>query len=76
MQMMSLLGVNPAQCRALEYLEDKLGLAKTKWIAPLVSSNVQSSLSDNGDGSDGRPTSDGPLSDEGEATKDGEKNAK
>ena len=76
MQMISLLGVNPAQCRALEYLEDKLGLAKTKWIAPLVSSNVQSSLSDNGDGSDGRPTSDGPLSDEGEATKDGEKNAK
>lgn len=76
MQMASLLGINPAQCRSLEYLEDKLGLARTKWVAPLVSSNVQSGLSENGDGSDGRPTSDGPLSDEGQATRDGEKNVK
>lgn len=76
MQMASLLGISPAQCRSLEYLEDKLGLARTKWVAPLVSSNVQSGLSENGDGSDGRPTSDEPLSDEGQATRDGEKNAK
>ena len=76
MQMASLLGINPAQCRSLEYLEDKLGLARTKWVAPLVSSNVQSGLSENGDGSDGRPTSDEPLSDEGQATRDGEKNVK
>ena len=76
MQMASLLGINPAQCRSLEYLEDKLGLARTRWVAPLVSSNVQSGLSENGDGSDGRPISDEPLSDEGQATRDGEKNVK
>lgn len=76
MQMASLLGISPAQCRSLEYLEDKLGLARTKWVAPLVSSNVQSGLSENGDGSDGRPISDEPLSDEGQATRDGEKNVK
>lgn len=76
MQMASLLGINPAQCRSLEYLEDKLGLARMKWVAPLVSSNVQSGLSENGDGSDGRPTSDEPLTDEGENTRDGNKNDK
>ena len=32
MQMASLLGISPAQCRSLEYLEDKLGLARTKWV--------------------------------------------
>lgn len=71
MQIVSLLGIDPAQCRSLEYLEDKLGLAKTKWISPLVSSNVQSSLSENGDGSDGAPVKDdGELTDEGEKTRD------
>ena len=76
-QILGLLNVNPAQARSLEYLEDKLGLAKTKWISPLISSNVQSGLSDNGDGSDGRPKKDsGDLSDEGEKTRDGDKNAK
>ena len=53
------------------YLEDKLGLAKTKWISPLVSSNVQSGLSENGDGSDGAPVKDDKdLTDEGEKTRD------
>ena len=71
MQMVSLLGIDPAQCRSLEYLEDKLGLSKTKWISPLVSSNVQSGLSENGDGSDGAPVKDdGELTDEGENTRD------
>lgn len=71
MQIVSLLGIDPAQCRSLEYLEDKLGLAKTKWISPLVSSNVQSSLSENGDGSDGAPVKDdGELTDDGEKTRD------
>lgn len=70
-QLMSLLGISPAQARSLEYLEDKLGLAKTKWINPLVSSNVQSGLSENGDGSEGAPTkSDGDLTDEGQKTRD------
>ena len=71
MQIVSLLGIDPAQCRSLEYLEDKLGLAKTKWISPLVSSNVQSGLSENGDGSDGAPVKDDKdLTDEGEKTRD------
>lgn len=76
-QLMSLLGISPAQARSLEYLEDKLGLAKTKWINPLVSSNVQSGLSENGDGSEGAPTkSDGDLTDEGEASRDKDTNQK
>ena len=75
-ELASLAGLNPAKCRSMEYIEEKLGLAKNKWIAPLVSSNIQSGLSENGDGSEGRPESDEPLSDEGEATKDGDKNKK
>lgn len=77
LQLMSLLGVNPAQTRSLEYLEDKLGLAKTKWIAPLVSSNVQSGNVENGDGSNGAPTKPGnELTDEGEASRDKDTNQK
>ena len=75
-ELASLAGLNPAKCRSMEYIEEKLGLAKSKWISPLVSSNIQSGLSENGDGSEGRPESDEPLSDEGEATKDGDKNKK
>ena len=74
-QMASLLGIDPAKCRSLEYLENKLGLAKTTWVAPLVSSNVQSGM--NGDGSDGAPTkSDKDLTDEGEASRDKDTNQK
>lgn len=70
-QLISLLGISPAQARSLEYLEDKLGLARSKWIAPLVSSNVQSGMSENGDGSEGAPKKDeGDLSDEGQSTRD------
>lgn len=70
-QLISLLGVSPAQARSLEYLEDKLGLAKTKWVNPLVSSNVQSGNIDNGDGSDGRPQKDdSEISSDGVATRD------
>lgn len=77
LQLMSLLGVNPAQTRSLEYLEDKLGLAKTKWTAPLVSSNVQSGNVENGDGSNGAPTKpDNELTDEGEASRDKDTNQK
>ena len=70
-QLISLLGISPAQARSLEYLEDKIGLAKTKWVSPLVSSNVQSSNIDNGDGSDGRPKKDdSEISSDGVATRD------
>ena len=75
-ELASLAGLNPAKCRSMEYIEEKLGLSKNKWIAPLVSSNIQSGLSENGDGSEGRPESDEPLSDSGEDTRDSEKNKK
>lgn len=75
-ELASLAGLNPAKCRSMEFIEEKLGLARDKWNAPLMSSNTQGNDVENGDGSDGRPTSDGPLSDEGENTKDGDKNKK
>ena len=71
MELISLTGLNPVKCHSMEYLEEKLGLSKTTWINPLVSSNTQSGLSDNGDGSEGAPKKDeGDLSDEGENTRD------
>lgn len=72
MELASLLDVNPVKERGMSYLEKALGLGVNSWNQPLVSSNIQSNGND--DGSDGKPESDEPLSDEGEATKDGEKN--
>ena len=77
LELASLLNANPAKERGMSCMEDMLGIATTSWNKPLISSNVQNgALSENGDGSDGRPESDEPLSDEGENTKDGNKNAK
>lgn len=70
-ELASIAGLNPAKCRSLEYIEEKLGLGKIKWASPLVSSNTQSGTADNGDGSEGAPTKDaGDLSDAGENTRD------
>lgn len=70
-ELASLAGLNPAKARSMEYLEEKLGLSKTVWISPLISSNTQSGVGDNGDGSDGAPTKgDGDLSDEGQKSRD------
>lgn len=67
----SLLNLNPVKERGLAFVEGMLGLGTTSWINPLVSSNVQSGLSENGDGSDGAPTKDGDeLTDEGVASRD------
>lgn len=74
MELASLLGINPVKERGMSYLESALGLGVSSWNQPLVSSNTQTG--ENVDGSDGRPESDEPLSDEGEKTKDGEKNKK
>lgn len=77
MELASLINANPVKERGMSYLEEALGLGTTSWNKPLISSNVQSGdLSENGDGSDGRPKSDEPLSDEGENTSDGNKNDK
>ena len=76
LELASLLSANPVKERGMSFMENALKLTVESWNKPLVSSNVQSGSVDNGDGSDGRPESDEPLSDEGEATKDGEKNNK
>lgn len=67
----SLLNITPAKERGMAFLEKTLGLGVTDWVTPLVSSNVQSGLSENGDGSEGAPTKDGSdISSEGVATRD------
>lgn len=76
LELASLLNANPMKERGMSFMENALGLAMTSWNKPLVSSNVQSGMTENGDGSEGRPESDEPLSDEGENTKDKNKNAK
>ena len=73
LELSSLINSNPVKERGMSYLEKILGLGIDSWNQPLVSSNTQSSIND---GSDGRPESDEPLSDEGERTADGNKNDK
>ena len=65
----SLLNVNPIKERGMAFIENMLGLGTTNWIAPLVSSNVQSGNIGESDG--GAPTKDGDdLSDEGVKSRD------
>lgn len=67
----SLLQMNPMKERGMSYLENMLGLGRTDWVNPLVSSNTQGGLEENGDGSEGAPVKDGDdLTDEGVATRD------
>ena len=72
MELASLINANPVKERGMSYLENALGLTVTSWNKPLVSSNIQSSISENGDGSDGRTKIENPedLTDEGENTRD------
>ncbi len=68
---MTLLGYDPLETIASDWLETKLGMAVDKFIHPLVSSHTQSGNSDTG----GAPNKDdGDLTDEGADTKDKEKN--
>jgi hypothetical protein len=68
---MTLLGYDPIEAIASDWLETKLGLSVNKFMHPLVSSHTQSGGSDTG----GAPEKDdGDLSDEGAETKDKEKN--
>ena len=76
LQLSSLVNTNPIKERGMSFMENVLGLTVDSWNRPLVSSNTQSGITENGDGSDGRPLKDGPLSDEGENTRDGNKNDK
>ena len=49
-----------------------LGIGVDSWNNPLISSNVQSGIGENGDGSEGRTKTENPedLTDEGENTRD------
>lgn len=68
---MTLLGYDPLETIASDWLETKLGMSIDKFIHPLVSSHTQSGGSDTG----GAPEKkDGDLTDEGEETKEQEKN--
>lgn len=68
---MTLLGYDPLETIASDWLETKLGMSVDKFIHPLVSSHTQSGNSSTG----GAPTKDdGALTDEGAETKDKEKN--
>ena len=64
---MTLLGYDPIETIANDWLETKLGLAIDKFIHPLVSSHTQSGNSNTG----GAPTKkDGKLTDDGAASRD------
>ena len=67
------LGITPCEVIGSSYLEDDiLGLSKTSWISPLVSSNTQSAYDEGG-----RPTAEETgttLGDAGEKTRDNDSN--
>jgi hypothetical protein len=64
---MTLLGYDPLEAMANDWLETKLGLSVTKWITPVKTSYTQS----DGSNSAGAPTKkDGDLTDDGEASRD------
>jgi hypothetical protein len=70
---MTLLGYDPLETLASDWLETKLGMAVDKFMHPLISSHTQTAGSETG----GAPTKDdGDLSDSGAETKDKEKNKK
>lgn len=71
LEYMALLGYDPLESMASDWLETKLGLSTTRFIHPLVSSHTQSGDSSTG----GAPEKDdGDLTDAGSETKDKEKN--
>ena len=67
LELAMMLGQDPLENYAMGWLEDKMGLAVTRWTHPLVSSHTASAVSDTG----GAPTKDdGELTDDGEASRD------
>ena len=75
LQYASSLGMSPSDIIGTSYLEDEiLGLADKVWTKPLISSNTQSSLDNQG----GRPTNESQgrgLTESGEQTKESDANA-
>ena len=73
LELAMMLGQDPLENYAMGWLEDKMGLAITRWVHPLVSSHTAGANSTD----NGAPTKDDDdLSDEGAKTRDKEKNAK
>lgn len=72
LELASLINANPVKERGMSYMEEILGVTTETWNRPLVSSNVQTGTTENGDGSDGRSEIENPedLTDEGQATRD------
>jgi hypothetical protein len=66
MEYMALLGYDPLEAIASDWLETKLGLSVTKFINPLVSSHTQTSGSSNEGGAPTAEEAGKPLSDDGE----------
>ena len=73
-ELASMIRANPQKSFGMDFLERQLlKLGTERWNNPLVSSNTQSSQAD----SQGRPEAEeGELTDEGVATRDGDKNDK
>jgi hypothetical protein len=73
-ELAAMVRANPQKSFGMDFLERQLlKLGTERWINPLVSSNTQSSIDNEG----GRPTAEetgAGLTDEGEATRDGGKN--
>lgn len=70
---MTLLGYAPLETLAMDWLENKLGMATSRFMHPLISSHTQGANTN----ADSKPESDeGDLTDEGADTKDREKNDK
>ena len=68
MEYMTLLGYDPLESMASDWLETKLGLAVSKFVHPLVSSHTQSGDASNDGGAPKKDDSD--LSDDGESSRD------
>lgn len=70
MEYMALLGYDPLEAIASDWLETKLGLSVTKFINPLVSSHTQTSGSSNEGGAPTAEEAGKPLSDDGEDSRE------
>lgn len=74
LELMSLLGYDPIESIASDWLETKLGLSTTRFINPLVSSHTVSGSAGNNGGAPEKDSTE--LTDSGAETKDKEKNHK
>ncbi len=70
LEYMTLLGYDPLEAIASDWLETKLGLSTTRFIHPLVSSHTQTSDSSSDGGAPTAEESGKPLSDDGESSRD------